>query len=304
MQNASGSGYAIVSLPLPSSYTSGKCRIIASGFEVTNATADLTSQGMVTVYRSPVPEYETSTALNIVNVLSNPTLQGSLSAIVCSAPPGNIAEAMLLPGSRQWKAKDGAYCVQALNSNNIPTEEQNNRSILFLDSQGRYVLQNIVSENTTTPNYATNVASTLTKFDISGAYFTGLSNSTTLTVTWNVFVERFPSVNDTDLVVLANPSPQYCPAALEAYAHCIRDMPVGVPVAENGLGDWFNSAIGEISKVMAPVIQPALKVAKLIPTPMSQAIASAGKMLAPGHAGPANLAKKAVKAQVKPAKKH
>jgi hypothetical protein len=290
LNNIGSSGTAYSSMSCPSAYTKGKVRVIASGLEITNTTNALESQGTVTCYRTPVPEYETSTAFTIGNSDSSPTTIGTLSGVVCGAQPANIAEAMLLPGSRQWKAIEGSYQTHALHSNNIPTEEGNCRSIFYRDSSMRVCLQNVTQSSIGGYTTLANSPSTLTKFDVSGAYFTGLTPQTTFTVTWNLYVERFPSVNDSDLVVIANPSPAYDPVALEIYARAIRDLPVGVPVAENGLGDWFNSAIGEISKFVAPVVQPAMKIMSMVPHPAAQAASMAGKMLAPPSAGAARLA--------------
>lgn len=287
--NLGSSGTAYSSMSCPSAYTKGKVRVIASGLEITNTTNALESQGTVTCYRTPVPEYETSTAFTVADSVSSPSTTGTLSGVVCGAQPASIAEAMLLPGSRQWKAIDGTYQTHALHSNNIPTEEGNCRSIFYRDSSNRVVLQNVTTSSIGGFNSIGNYPSTLTKFDVSGAYFTGLTPSTTFTVTWNLYVERFPSVNDSDLVVIANPSPAYDPVALEIYARAIRDLPVGVPVAENGLGDWFNSAIGEISKFVAPVVQPAMKMMSMVPHPAAQAASMAGKFLTAPSAGAAHL---------------
>jgi len=43
----------------------------------------------------------------------------------------------------------------------------------------------------------------MTQFDMTGALFTGLTPQSTLTINWNIVVERFPSNQDLDLVVLA-----------------------------------------------------------------------------------------------------
>jgi len=91
--------------------------------------------------------------------------------------------------------------------------------------------------------------------DSHGAYFTGLSPTTTLTINWNVLIERFPSAADADLVVLAKPSPRYDPTALELYSLCMQNMPVGVPVKENGLGDWFMKVIGRARDIVMPALR-------------------------------------------------
>jgi len=98
-----------------------------------------------------------------------------------------------------------------------------------------------------------------TKFDQCGAIFTGLNYQTTLSITWIVDIERFPNELDTDLVVLATPSPCYDPRALEAYSLIMQDMPTGVAFAENGLGDWFMEAVSRVRDVVMPGIRAVAK---------------------------------------------
>jgi len=50
---------------------------------------------------------------------------------------------------------------------------------------------------------------------MSGVYFTGLSGATTLTVDYIVYIERFPTQDDLDLIVSAKRSPEYDIRALE-----------------------------------------------------------------------------------------
>jgi len=71
------------------------------------------------------------------------------------------------------------------------------------------------------------------------AYFSGLSDTSTLNVNYNVWLERCPTQKDADLITMATPSAKYDPMALEIYALIMTEMPIGVFVKENGLGDWF-----------------------------------------------------------------
>jgi hypothetical protein len=106
--------------------------------------------------------------------------------------------------------------------------------------------------------------------DVSGAFFTGLSLLTTLTINWNIYIERFPSDLETDLVVLARPSPAYCPMAFELYKSIAMSLPVGVMQKENGLGDWFRDAVSSVAEFVTPVLS-------MIPHPVAQAGALIGK---------------------------
>jgi len=99
--------------------------------------------------------------------------------------------------------------------------------------------------------------------------FTGLSNSTTLTINYIVYIERFPTQDDLDLIVTAKRSPEYDVRAQEAYSIIAQSLPVAVPFNENGLGDWFKSAVN-----MAASILPA------IPHPIAQGLGMAAKAAA------------------------
>jgi hypothetical protein len=87
-------------------------------------------------------------------------------------------------------------------------------------------------------------------FNSAGAYFTGLPANTVLKINYNIWIERFPSEADRDLCVLAKPSADFDPVALEAYARILQVMPIGVPVAENGFGDWFAGGVASIVDAM------------------------------------------------------
>jgi len=269
---ASSSGYSVVSNPIPNIYSQGTVRVIANAFEVVNTTAELTVQGAVSTYRQPIAEYETSTTYSVVG-LSGTTVAGFLgvfSALVVPSPPTSLSQATLLPGYRCWKAKDGCYVVSTLNSDTIPQQDELFCQPLVVQapSVGSTVprLYSTIGNNTgvalgtTAPTpYLSQPDQFWTKFDQSGAYFTGLSASTTLQVTWIVDIERFPTEQQSDLIVIATPSPAYDNVALEAYAHIMQDMPTGVMQKENGLGDWFMSAVGKVRDIVMPMLRNSAK---------------------------------------------
>jgi len=261
-------GYSI-SNPLPSIYTQGPSRVIANAFEACNTTAELTLQGSVACYRQPVQDFECASTYMVCGS-STPAVSvfGVTSALPVPAPPQNLAQAMLLPGTKQWRAKDGCYVVSALNTD-------------LLEAQNTNAVQPIVQYNPTdvsAPNlmislpFATGLnfpaggpgingflPQYWTNFDQSGAIFSGLSATTTIQCTWVVDVERFPTEQQSDLSVIATPSTIFSPACLEAYSMIVQDMPVGVTFAENGLGDWFMDAVSSVRDVIMPVLRPIAK---------------------------------------------
>jgi hypothetical protein len=247
-------------------YTVNDWRLVAVGFEVINTTSELNAQGLVTAYRCPVPQRSSKATVNAYNYTTTGgggLLNGSGTAVVVSSPPTNVSAALLLPGSVQWKAKEGAYIVPTLNSTNI-TSGLDDTCVIINDSVGESTYRGVTSNGAITGVsglgsiinwYPSGVG--LVDFNIAGAYFTGLSNSTTLTVNIIHYFERFPSIDltsDLNLVVLAKPSCRYDPKALELYSAVIRHMPVGVPQRFNGLGDWFREAVETAKDIISPVL--------------------------------------------------
>jgi len=276
-QNISSTPFNLDFSGTTSTYTVFEWRQIATGFEVINTTSDLNIQGTVTCYRQPWPPRESKSSTAFWNNTGGSGLtfvSGTLDTVFGPSPPNSIAEAMLLPGTVQWKAKEGAYVVSTLNSNDLPAGGDNTTPILddgtsvatsrafgaeesftIVGASNTYVLKNVVPFGTA-----------LTDFNYGGAYFTGLSNSTTLTVNLIRYFERFPSVvipTDRPLVVLATPSCRNDPQAQELYSAVIRHMPVGVPQRFNGIGDWFREAAQTARDLIAPVLSA-------IPLPMAQ----------------------------------
>jgi hypothetical protein len=93
-------------------------------------------------------------------------------------------------------------------------------------------------------------------YHTSGAYLTGLNANAVITVNLRSIWEYAPNVNDPSgatLVYLSSPSAPYDPVAIELYNSALNVLPVGVPVAENASGDFWDWCLGAISTV-APIV--------------------------------------------------
>jgi hypothetical protein len=265
----------ITSIGLVDQYFEGPSRVIAQGLEIHNTTSPLNAQGAVTVWRQPQPTRGTRHNMRLITgSFASPTMVNVASTEFRAQAPGSIGEAQTLLGSRTWEAKEGAYIVFTQNDQQLrdPFNEPVWPAMMNTSSNIPAVLTGPAFYGT--PSYSMDYTQ-LHDFNMSGAYFTGLSLQTTLTVNWNVYLERFPTSQQTDLVVLATPSPKYDPLALELYTRILSDMPVGVMVKENGLGTWFAEAVSSV----APYVSGALSA---IPHPLAQ-----GASLAAGLAGKA-----------------
>jgi len=284
-------------------YLTGEYRIVGMGFEVINTTAELNVQGLVTVYRQPVSNLDSAKS---VLALTGPILTsggtvasqniGYPDVLVTNTPPATPGEALLLDGSKQWKAKDGCYVVSTFNSSENPPGVNNTSPVLHMSSADPTLSTGIswiyvkpvvnVPVAFQGPTITGNPADTPTTFNFSflptggvwfqpfngsGAIFSGLSNSTTLQLNAIYYIERFPTQQDTDLVVLARESCRGDNIALDLYSEIVKEMPVGVPQRMNGMGEWFADAVSSAADFISPVLSA-------IPLPMAQTIGSGLKM--------------------------
>lgn len=236
----------------------GISRIIGMGFEVTNTTSDMYKQGAVTTYR--MPQY--SAPAGTISAQKTGDYTGTLPIQRFRQPPKSVAEANLLKGTRTWSAADGVYAVAALSSIDNPLLPLANVALLHGQNAAPGVTTSAVLspysfEGTkNAPPAISTVGATPTqssRFDTTGAYFTGLSNQTTLTVKLKVYVERAPTHTEPELSVLATPSAGLDNMALQIYSQAISQLPIAVTVAENGLGDWFRDVARVVAKIARPI---------------------------------------------------
>lgn len=274
-----GNSAFLGALTVDTTLTSGMHRIIGCGMEIVDTTANLYQQGQCVVYRqSQFPK--DASAFLFSDVTAG---QLGLSVADCTEvrlPPTTSKDAMLFPGSRQWAAKEGAYIVGTFHSNeNPPYNVDYNNPLLhpanFDEQVGVMPTQTVwfptpAGTGITAPSAAFPLFTAqpihLNPLHQSGAIFMGLNPQSSLAITYNVFIESFPSLADTKTLVLATPSAEFDPVALNIYSHAIGLMPVGVMVRENGFGDWFREVVQQVGNI-----------ASYIPHPIAQGVATAAK---------------------------
>jgi hypothetical protein len=272
-------------LALNGNFSVGDYRVVSQGFEVVNTTSPLNVQGLCTAYRTPVPPFVTSTVHETVRqggdgTTAQPKAYGAVQYLPIQNTPFTPSHALLLPGTKQWHAKEGCYSVAHLNdcdldvSNNLWIQPLIDRGQVDSTALNNYYFPQLQSSDFGTTPVVSIIGQRPVQWanmDISGAIFSGLSLSTTLTINWNIYIERFPSFTETDLVVLAKPSPEFCPMAFEVYKAIAQNLPVAVMQKENGLGDWFRDAVATATEFITPI-------ASMIPHPAAQAISQVSKI--------------------------
>lgn len=241
-----------------SAYMSGQKRLIALAFEVHDTTAELYKQGSVVCYRMPQVEQ----VIGACPSANGGTIFGNSLGVVSRCPPATQAEAFLMPGSRQWEAREGAYCVAVMDAkaNDLTGTVTGcrifTRGDLGINGTGgsQFGFATIpTTSGAASPAFIQGDGFKPTPFHTAGAYFAGLSVNATLTVTCKAIFETCPTPENAQLVVLSKPSPDYDPASLEIYKGAASGLPVGVPVGMNASGDFWDSVLDIIGEV-APTI--------------------------------------------------
>jgi hypothetical protein len=263
----------IRNITLPDAFAAGTQRVVGIGFEVVNTTAPLHKQGQAIVYRQP-NSVLSSTGYRFFSLNNNAgfTAQGTYTCGLLNSPPTSIADTMLLPGSRQWPAGEGCYVVGCFaGSENPPTMVNYTTPVIgsqdgFTDvAFNQLIPPALPLDNSTNVLFCPPLAPQIGARQLGaanpciihplhgcGARLIGLSPETSLSVTLNIYLETFPTPSDRSILVLATPSAQYDPVALEIFSHALTYLPVGVPVRENGLGEWFQKAMSLANEYIAP----------------------------------------------------
>lgn len=269
-----GTAPLLATLELEETYTVGMGRLVGIGIEVKNTTALNFVQGNVCVWRAPEPIIQSSAWE--VNTMS-PVFQAPFTPQFERYPPANQSEALLYGGPIPWLAKDGAYMPGYFNTIDNPpcfvdylqpsliyvTEEEDNTT------DANNFAGTINTSNVWTASYVTVAgnpaclpATKIYPINQMGMIFTGLSQSTNLSIAMVVYYESFPSIAQSDILVLARPSSPYDPVALSYLTRLQSRMPVGVCSAENYDGEWFATVLEWLAGA-APLLGTAIGLPEL-----------------------------------------
>lgn len=262
-------------------FTDADARVIGCGFEIHNTTAELYKQGAVICWRSmEVPEIKTGT---FIGSQATPGVSTSLEYYDLVEPPISATEAIDLPDSVQWEAKDGAYIIPIFVQEDNEPSELKQLPVYSSDSS----LHNINQITLTgTINHITLASSQnyMLPTSLSGAYFTGLSPQTELTVNYILYVEVFPSITNI-LRRSTMPSAPEDIKAIELYTKVVRKLPPGVPVEENFLAG-FIQAVSRIAQGLityTPQIMNTISSISTATKSMGQAYGTVQKAITQGQ---------------------
>jgi len=250
-------------------YAVGVGRLVAMGFESHNTTAEIYRQGAVGVGKM-MQSQKDSDSVNIHHF--DGVRSGVFSSSFVRLPPTTYADFMTLQGSRNWEASKGAYSVVQFHSNeNPPFGNDYNLPILTRVEETASGPNNSVVWVPAmipgiTPTSLTTLPFHLHPTHTSMHWYSGLSEQSSILLSSIHYYESFPNQTQKDILVLATPSAEYDPMALEIYSHALSLMPPGVPVGENNAGDWFvdilDKAADFASWIPHPAVQTAAKLVK------------------------------------------
>lgn len=277
----------------------GVYRLVYSGFEVVNTTAQIYKQGAVTVY-----EYGNSFEMGaaLTEKLTAADAAAGVAATPISqpttyfrCPPNTLAEAKIMPGSHSWAAQDGTYNTAKFQSgNNFQSCTrrpyvvcQNNPTCVdgsgyVGGTAGSFASDIHVGSFGLEQNPLADLSSYsgpvhFSQMNTTGAYFTGLSEQTTLFVTWRVGIERLPAANKPTFLALSQPSATYDPNALVLYNLVANVLPPGCPQGYNDAGKWFRW-ISEAAQKSIPTVYPIIRTAGMLAQAMGRPIIGSALM--------------------------
>lgn len=263
-------------------YSTDMSRVIGVAIEVHNTTADIYKQGSCTVAMLPDIGDDEGTcqyvndAAGLIATYPPIAAQRDVSPVFAST----VAALQTVPGASTWPAAKGVYAiprmviiprrlstfesitggVNSIKGNaltRVPCVYDSNGNVCLPIPQDRLVIDPADGAGDSfwvpsSPNCS------LSGFAGMQIFFTGLSNQTTLTVTFRTIVEYFPSVGSA-LLPLATPSPTFDVSAFRLYSEVVAKAPYAVPVSQNAGGDYFRKilqVIGAAAGAIAPFTGP------------------------------------------------
>jgi hypothetical protein len=253
-------------------YQSG--RIIAQGIEIHNTTSSLYKQGTVVV--GSVPRNADVGAVNFKDDNASPYDPQENVVNTISAPPLNQSNAALFPNSKTWPAERGAYLINTFCSVDNPVGRPIAKHLEYQWAGSENAINTVTAMAFGSDQNVVGTPFINDQLNLSYAYFTGLSNETTLQVTVKTYFEIFPSYYDT-FVSVATPSPAYDVRALALYSALVQHLPPGVPVDMNPSGEYFQivldllrkyaPAVLDLTSTAFPALRPITNVTKQLLRP-------------------------------------
>jgi len=241
---------------MPSFRSTHQGRLIAVAVEIHNTTAEINRQGSLTVGMLP-PSSADVQSITPIDGAGVPYYDKDFQADSTTYFPGVVGDLKSVPQSATWEARKGVYMIPRLSKADIvPTTPTPNRGTICrwrdgtATSGAAITVPQFVEATLNMPYYQ---GFNPSSFSPMCAFLSGLSNATTLTVTFRCLVEYFPTVSS-EMISLTSPSASYDPKAMAAYSAICESAPCAVPVSMNAGGDYFRAILSTVS-ALGPVVR-------------------------------------------------
>jgi len=262
-----GNGQAI-GLGMPDTYSKGVGRLIGWAMEYYDTTAPLYRSGSLRCYEQPTNAFEAKSFISYATPnVGVVTATGGATAILLRRPPETPQECNLLAGTVGWKAEQGAYLVFNAIEAEIPAKTvDDTQPVVFMNdfSQGVRIFTaaaDVITGGTASAPAGATVRTNspaqiwnMVPYNTKGIFLTGLNVNHTGLLRVRYIYERFPSPDEADFSLAAQPCAEYCAEYFEIKSRMLREQPVGVPVDENFLGEWLYNAITQVFPIMKSVV--------------------------------------------------
>jgi hypothetical protein len=259
----SGGAFNVGILVPPAEYQIGKYRTIYGGFEITNTSADLYLGGMGAAWSMDTAVPDKSTWF-----INGVGAAGVLSGYQIPFPPPDYPTVTNMPNTIKLNGRDGCYSTFSYNNDDNKAMISTPSIPVIMRSQYPY-LNAIIPSLTTSAALYTNGPFKMEPRRMTGYYGVGFAQQSTFELNVKWYVESFPDTTNPQILLLAKPSPCYDPFALHIVSEALQTLPVGVPVSENGTGEWFFNVLKEIAQKALPLIGA-------IPHPIAKAVGTIG----------------------------
>lgn len=237
--------------------TEGEFRVVGIGLEIHNTTNPLNVQGSVICWRDPDgPEDQTITNM-YEDSGATACVPCAVQTLVLAKPPQTTGEAIDLPNALQWEAKDGAYIVPIMANPTLDVTETKRIGVLCREDVNN-VMFNFIATNGVAKRMLLTTSNCHMGFCMSGAFFSGLSYSTTLQVNLTYYIQIFP-FSTSVLKRFTQVSSGEDATAIKLYDKISSHLPTGVYVTENFLGGF----IAGVSKIAQNVVRYAPQIARV-----------------------------------------
>lgn len=241
-------------------------RTIGMSFEVIDETPKFYQQGSCTVYTRPsctVNRYTYVWTGTLAGYTSNSTR--SMQSTCIAGPPNDIKQATILPNSRTWKASEGAYVVGKCISSDNEFERLSTTDLLIYNPtdpdtatlKNSFVPREQVNQLTVPNNTQwSDSFNRSTPFNISGAYFTGISGQYgTFRLKSKLIFEILADPTDTSLITLSTPTIPRDPLFEQVLTRTISLMPAGVQQTMNPKGELWGLVLKTAKKAAKEVVK-------------------------------------------------